>query len=81
MTGVINYWLGAKDMFQNDTFYWLDDTTLDDGFTNWDPAEPHDGDEDGIVLHTSDWQWVNIKLDGQYNFLCEHDLGRIGKLL
>ena len=71
-TIVGHIWIGGYDFFLNDTMYWLDDTPIEDGYTNWAPNEPDGGAQNCLYLRFSEsWEWAdNPESEDQYA-LCE----------
>ena len=67
--------IGGFDIYSNDTYYWLDGTAVEDGYTNWMSNEPTGGDHDALYLnYDNNWQWADYLINGFYYPLCEIDL-------
>lgn len=67
------FWIGAFDYHGNDTFYWLDGTSVDSGYTNYDTLTGGNND----ALATDDgfnWEWNDYIETGLYASLCEKDI-------
>ena len=69
-------WLGGYDIYDNDTFYWLDGTAVEDGYTNFCHTDGRD--DNGMVMlpqcGTPDWGWGDWPEDDPHIFMCEKDL-------
>ena len=66
--------IGAYDQFGNDTFYWLDGTPVEAGFTYWAADEPDGGTHDLLELRDFDnWRWGDERAIGYHRPLCEFD--------
>ena len=67
--------IGAYDLFGDDTFYWLDITPVEDAYTNFYPPEIDGGDQDALFLDNSiNWQWGDTYPYFAQSFLCERDI-------
>ncbi len=73
-------WIGAHDRDRNDVHYWLDDTDVEDSYTNWGYLQPGDSNFNWVCLlnwdssYYSRWQWADV-IDAHYEsyFFCEAD--------
>ena len=72
-------WLGGYDIYDNDTFYWLDGTAVEDGYTNFCHTDGRD--DNGMILlpqcGTPDWGWGDWPEDDPHIFMCEKDLWNV----
>ena len=53
-------WLGLNDAKTEDTFVWSSGETS--AYTNWDPGEPNNVDnEDYVAMYSANGRWVDVK--------------------
>ena len=65
-------WMGGFDIYSNDTYYWLDGSAVEDGYTNWISNEPSGGDHDALYLnYDNNWQWADNPVYQSWYPLCE----------
>ena len=64
--------IGGCDRDQNDIHYWLDDTLVEDYFTNWSSGQPNHGSSNHLATsHKNSWRWNDITMGHATYFLCE----------
>ena len=54
---------------------WLDSTLVANGYTNWLPGDPDNGDNNHMGIRLSDWMWYDY--DGAtytFQYICESGL-------
>ena len=67
-------WIGGRDRFGNDVYYWLNGTPVEDGYTNWAIAEPDGGSHDAMYIrHNENWEWADDPYSVHNYVLCEID--------
>ena len=67
-------WIGDRDQFENDVYYWLDGTRVENFDTNWALDEPDGGNHDFMYMRDNeDWAWGD-EPDFSRRVLCEIDL-------
>ena len=67
--------IGGYDTFGDDTFYWLDGTAVEDGYTNFEENQVDGGPDDAMFMDDSfDWQWGDFEPNDPQPFLCERDV-------
>ena len=67
-------WIGGRDQFENDVYYWLDGSPVDNFDTNWAIDEPDGGTHDYMYIRDNeDWAWGD-EPDVSRRVLCEIDL-------
>ena len=69
-------WIGGYDIYDNDTFYWLDGTPMADGYTNFCHTDGRN--DNGVIILPQcgepDWGWGDWPEDDPYYYICERDL-------
>ena len=66
-------WIGAHDIYGNDTFYWLDGSAVLDGYNNIDILDG--GEDDALFVATfTSWNWRDEYESDPSNFICERDI-------
>ena len=67
--------IGACDLYDNDTMYWLDSTAVDSGYINYNEESINGGDEDVLCMDNSfGWEWGDYSPAELQPFLCEMNL-------
>ncbi len=67
-------WLGGYDRDNTDVYFWVDDTQLDDGYTNWYRTQPNHGSNTYVNmgnLNSYDGVWFDAAESQTGHFLCE----------
>ena len=71
-TVLLDTWLGAYDKHGDDVFYWVDDTLVSAGYTNWYEDQPSHGDDDYMYFGVSyDYQWLDAPSNAFMRVFCE----------
>ena len=67
-------WIGGYDQFNNDVYYWLDGTPIDDSETYWALDEPDEANHDFMYIRDDeDWAWGDDPYTATKYALCEID--------
>jgi len=65
-------WIGMDDTKTEGTFYWGDGSRVDDGWTNWNGAEPNDwGNGEDCVQATTNGKWNDIRCSKPLVYMCQ----------
>ncbi len=66
-------WIGAADWYDNNTYYWMDGTPIDDGYTYWIPGYPMHMSNLVATACEFAWQWTDLTSDiMELYYLCEY---------
>ncbi len=71
--GGTSTWIGGYDRDESDIFYWVDNTQLEDGYTNWAGNNPTHGSENYVAIGntmSTNGEWYDFTRTGKH-FLCE----------
>ena len=72
MTQSAFYWIGARDVGNNDTFVWVGKSqVLQNNSALWGPGEPNHGSGDCVALSKSDGKLYDYACTSTWHFICE----------
>ncbi|KAI6646294.1 Mannose-binding protein C [Oopsacas minuta] len=79
-TGYVDCWIGFNDIITENSFGWVDDSSV--SYTNWGYGQPNEGsgDEDCVQI-TPDSYWYDISCeDIKHCLFCSSEVDRFGRV-